>query len=519
MSSITEPPREQFRLSMLLNDTRYRSYTFQVIALVLMILFMAYLGWNLVRNLADLGQDISWRFLGEPAGYDINQRPIPYTNQDTHLRAAFVGVLNTLIVAVLGCITATILGVFAGVLRLSNNWIVAKLMSVYVEAFRNVPVLIWILIIFFIMTAALPAPSAFRGADPDQTMLLDAMAFTNRGVYVPQPVAGPGGWLLLFVGIASIVGVFAYRSYATKLLYDTGRDLPRGWPSLAILIVPSLLVWLAFSLTAGSAKNTLLVPEGAGGQTLESYLTEEGGATLCLVDGSSSSTVAKTEILKLRNAARSGPVDDRVNINVRTNRVESRAAALAAFEEGACNLLALPEAAAAEVGAGAALETQLREGRPLEFDRPYLAGFNFSDGIQVRGSLIALWFALAIYTGAFIAENVRAGIQAIPRGQTEAAASLGLRPGRIMSLVILPQALRIIIPPVISQYLNLTKNSSLAIAVGYMDVTGTLGGITLNQTGRAIETILLLMLFYLVISLTISAAMNAFNSAVRLKER
>ena len=158
-------------------------------------------------------------------------------------------------------------------------------------------------------------------------------------------------------------------------------------------------------------------------------------------------------------------------------------------------------------------------GRPITFDYPALAGFNFQGGIHVRGSLIALWLALSVYTGAFIAENVRAGIQAVDRGQTEAAASLGMRPRRIMNLVILPQALRIIIPPLISQYLNLTKNSSLAIAVGYMDVTGTLGGITLNQTGRAIECVLMLMLFYLAISLAISAVMNIYNKSIALKER
>ncbi|NDH26419.1 MAG: ABC transporter permease subunit, partial [Rhodobacteraceae bacterium] len=155
----------------------------------------------------------------------------------------------------------------------------------------------------------------------------------------------------------------------------------------------------------------------------------------------------------------------------------------------------------------------------LYFDYPALKGFNFKGGLQIRGSLIALWFALAIYTGAFIAENVRAGILSVSRGQTEAAAALGLRPNRIMNLVILPQALRVIIPPMISHYLNITKNSSLAIAVGYMDVTGTLGGITLNQTGRAIETILLLMVFYLTISLSISVIMNVYNNSVKLKER
>jgi general L-amino acid transport system permease protein len=158
-------------------------------------------------------------------------------------------------------------------------------------------------------------------------------------------------------------------------------------------------------------------------------------------------------------------------------------------------------------------------GNPIGLEYPALKGFNFKGGIWARGSLLSLWFALSIYTGAFIAENVRAGIQAVSKGQSEAAASLGLRPGRIMNLVILPQALRVIIPPLISNYLNLTKNSSLAIAVGYMDVTGTLGGITLNQTGRAIETVLLLMAFYLIISLGISAIMNVYNHSIKLKGR
>ena len=404
MTAMTEPPRETFRLSMLINDTRYRSLTFQFIALILLVLFMGWLASNAAQNLEDLGQDISYEFLGDPAGYDINQQPIPFSSQDTHMRASFVGLLNTLIVAFLGCVTATLLGVGAGVLRLSNNWLVAKLMSVYVEVFRNVPVLIWILIIFSIMTFALPQPRAFRGDEATASMWFDAVAFTNRGVFVPKPLWGDGSIVVVATFVLSLVAIFFYRRYATKLLYDTGRLLPTGWPTLAILVLPTLLMFFIM-------------------------------------------------------------------------------------------------------------------GRPISLEYPELGGFNFRGGIQIRGSLIALWFALAIYTGAFIAENVRAGIQAISSGQTEAAASLGLRPGRIMSLVILPQALRVIIPPLISQYLNLTKNSSLAIAVGYMDITGTLGGITLNQTGRAIEAILLLMLFYLLVSLGISAVMNAYNNAVKLKER
>ena len=410
MTTLTDPPTQSFQLSQLINDTRYRSYTFQFIALLLLIAGIAYLGSNLARNLAAAGLNISYDFLGEPAGYDINQRPIEYTSQSTHARASIVGILNTLIVAFLGCVTATILGVIAGVLRLSKNWIVAKLMAVYVEAFRNVPVLIWIIIIFTIMTAALPGPREFRGDNATASMLFDTFAFTNRGVYVPAPVfqnalggsQGLSALLIIAVLIASFFGAKAVGSWATRVQETTG-DRPTTWyMTLGIWFVPLIIVLFALGLT---------------------------------------------------------------------------------------------------------------------WDVPALRGFNFQGGLQIRGSLIALWFALAIYTGAFIAENVRAGIQAISKGQTEAAASLGLRPGRIMNLVILPQALRVIIPPLISQYLNLTKNSSLAIAVGYMDVTGTLGGITLNQTGRAIETILLLMLFYLTISLSISAIMNVYNNSIRLKER
>jgi general L-amino acid transport system permease protein len=404
MSTLTDPSAESFRLSMLVNDTRYRSYTFQFIALLCIIALFSYLGVNLVQNLSQAGLNISFDFLGNPSGYDINQRPIEYNSQSAHFRAAMVGILNTLIVAFLACISATVIGVFAGVARLSPNWLLRKLMSFYVEAFRNVPVLIWILIIFSIMTAALPAPNAFRGENPTASMLWDAFAFTNRGVYAPKPIWLDGSWIVVATFILSVVGAIAYRRYATKLLYATGRLLPMGWPTLAIIILPALIMY---------------------------YLT----------------------------------------------------------------------------------------GRPIDLEYPALKGFNFQGGLNMLGSLIALWFALAIYTGAFIAENVRAGIQAISKGQTEAAASLGLRPNRIMNLVILPQALRVIIPPLISQYLNITKNSSLAIAVGYMDITGTLGGITLNQTGRAIECVLLLMLFYLTISLAISAVMNLYNNAVKLKER
>ena len=404
MSSITDPPEGSFRLSMLFNDTRYRSLTFQAIAAMILALLIWYLGNNLIQNLRAAGLNISFGFLGSSAGYDINQSLIEYDSQASHGRAAVVGILNTLLVAVLACITATLFGVVAGVLRLSDNWLISKLMAVYVEIFRNIPVLIWIIIIFTIMTNVMPAPRDFRGDTPEASMLFDSFAFTNRGIYLPAPVWGPGSLIVVLTFIASVIGIFAFRRYATKTLYDTGRLLPTFWPSVGLFFVPAILMHFIM-------------------------------------------------------------------------------------------------------------------GQPVTLDYPALTGFNFSGGIQLGGPLIALWFALSIYTGAFIAENVRAGIQAVSQGQTEAAGALGMRPGRIMSLVVLPQALRVIIPPLISQYLNITKNSSLAIAVGYADVTATLGGITLNQTGRAIECVLLLMLFYLTISLTISAVMNTYNNSVKLKER
>ncbi|MEM9551290.1 MAG: ABC transporter permease subunit, partial [Pseudomonadota bacterium] len=197
MTTITDPPRQSFQLSMLLNDTRYRSYTFQAIALLVLIVSFGYLTSNLMRNLAAAGLNISYGFLGEPAGYDINQTLVEYNSQSSHSQAALVGILNTLLVAFLACVTATVFGVIAGVLRLSKNWLVSKLMAFYVEIFRNIPVLIWIIIIFTIMTAVLPGPRAFRGDDPAATMVMDVFAFTNRGIYIPGPVWGPGSLVVV----------------------------------------------------------------------------------------------------------------------------------------------------------------------------------------------------------------------------------------------------------------------------------------------------------------------------------
>jgi general L-amino acid transport system permease protein len=404
MADLTAPPREPFRLSQLLYDARYRSLTIQVVAAILIMLLLVELVDNTVTNLAALGKDISFGFLWTTSGYDINQQIIPFTSQDTHARAALVGILNTLLVAALGCVLATVIGVLAGVLRLSKNWLVARVMTVYVEAMRNTPLLIWIYIVFAVMTEATPQPREFREGGNASMILWDSVAISNRGVYIPAPVWGPGSGVVIAVFLLSVLGIFILRRVARKRQEQTGQQLPVLWISLGLLFVPALLAFFVM-------------------------------------------------------------------------------------------------------------------GRPVSLDYPVLGGFNFDGGIQIRNSLIALWLALSLYTSAFIAEIVRAGILAVSKGQTEAAFALGMQPNRTMQLVILPQALRVIIPPLISQYLNLTKNSSLAIAVGYMDVRSTLGGITINQTGRELEGMLLLGLFYLITSLIISSLMNFYNSTVKLKER
>ena len=418
MTDIPLPAHTPFRLSMLVYDRRYRSMTFQVIVFILVMALCWWLISNTIYNLAVLGKDFSFNFLFQRAGYDIPQRLIPYTADDTHLRAAVVGLLNTLLVAVLGCIAATILGVAIGVARLSNSWLFARLMTVYVEIFRNVPLLLWILIIYAIFTDVLPPPNAYRGDDPAMSMILfDQIALTNRYTAIPTLAMtnDPGSltlgwritinWATVAFLVAIIGGWYARKAIlnrAQNIQDKTGRRPTTWWINLAIMTVPSILLIFYFGLH-------LIAPE--------------------------------------------------------------------------------------------------------------LKGFNFAGGINLSNSLVVLWLALTLYTSAFIAQIVRSGILAISKGQSEASSALGMRPKRTMNLVILPQALRVIIPPLISQYLNLTKNSSLAIAVGYMDLRGTLGGTTQNQTGRELESIVLMMLIYLALSLIISGGMNVFNRSVRLKER
>ncbi len=379
-------------------DKETRSIFIQIITMVIVFTFLGLIIHNVVNNLEIAGKDFSFNFLSYPAGYDITFQPfISYSPTDTHLRAAAVGISNTLLVAVSGIILASILGFTMGVLRLSNNWLISRLVYVFLEFTRNVPVLLHILFIYSIFLYVLPVPKKAIN-------ISDTVFLTNRGFFLPSPVFEDGFGFVWIALLAAIAIVVFFVRWERKNQDATGENYPVFSISLALLFGLPLIVFFI-------------------------------------------------------------------------------------------------------------------SGTPMAWDIPAMKGFNFKGGTSIKPEYIALTFALSYYTSCFIAENVRAGILAISHGQTEAALALGLLPNRTLQIVVIPQALRVIIPPLASQYLNLTKNSSLAIAIGYMDVVATVGGITLMQTGKEMETMIIVLLTYLFFSLIISAFMNWFNRRMSLVER
>jgi general L-amino acid transport system permease protein len=386
-----------FSIGRLWNDKEARSVLIQILTLVLLVAFLAYIISNAIANLEAIGKTFSYDFLTEPASYDINQHLIPYTSRSTHLRAAVVGLLNTLLVAACGIVLATVLGFILGVLRLSSNWLVNRMAYCFIEFTRNVPVLLHILLIHGIIVTSLPVPR--QAIDVGNTFFL-----SNRGFFVPSPQFEPAFWAVAIAFVVAIAFAVAFSKYARKVQDETGKRYPVLWINLAALVLLPALVYVI-------------------------------------------------------------------------------------------------------------------AGRPMTWQFPELKGFNYQGGMVLRPEFLALWLALSYYTSSFIAEIVRAGILSVSYGQTEAAYALGLRPNRTLSLIIIPQALRVIVPPLASQYMNLTKNSSLAIAIGYMDLVATIGGISLMQTGKEMETMIIVLLTYLALSLAISAFMNWYNQRIKLVER
>jgi general L-amino acid transport system permease protein len=352
---------------------------------------------NTLHNMQQRGISTGFGFLNSEAGFGILMTLIPFDESYTYGRTFLVGLLNTLLVATLGIFFATIIGFIMGVSRLSRNWIISRLATLYIEVFRNIPLLLQIMFWYFAVLRPLPGPR--------QSLIFNDMLFlNNRGLYMPSPIYEQGFWLVVVVLLVAIAAAVLVARWAHKRQEATGQ--------------PFHTVYAAIGLVLG-----------------------------------------------------------------------------------------LP------------FLTFLMMGSPLSWDMPVLQRFNMGGGMVVIPELAALLVALSIYTGAFIAEAVRSGILAVSHGQTEAAHALGLRPGPTLRLVIIPQALRVIIPQLTSQYLNLTKNSSLATAIGYPDLVAVFAGTTLNQTGQAVEVIAMTMAVYLAISLSISLFMNWYNKRIQLVER
>ena len=382
-------------------NSRVRKIIPQLITLLVVILIFGFFTFNAQINMDNRGIEFGFGFLSQESSFDVQFSLIDYDGSHSYARAYLVGLLNTLLVAFIGIIISTILGVIVGIARLSPNYLIERTAAFYVEFFRNIPLLLQIFFWYFAALRALPLPQ-------DADAILGVSYLTIKGFYTPSFV-----WenlnIFFYSIIAAIISIVVIRNYARKLQENQGRQLPVFSISIGLLIILPLLTFLF------------------------------GGVS-------------------------------------------------------------------------------------LDFEVPVLkqlstTGFIYEGGLSIPPELIALTLALSLYTATFIAECVRAGIQGISKGQKEAAASIGLTPNQVLKLVIMPQALRIIIPPTTNQYLNLTKNSSLAAAIAYPDLVLVFAGTALMQTGRAIEIVSITMLTYLSISLSISVLMNWYNKKIAIKEK
>ncbi|MDT6941103.1 amino acid ABC transporter permease [Brucella pseudogrignonensis] len=379
-----------------MNDPKFRGQLFQIAVLICLVAAAYWIVSNTIANLQRANIASGFGFLEGRAGFDISQALIPFSSDSTYGRALLVGFLNTLLVAATGIVAATILGFLIGIGRLSNNWLIAKLCTVYVEVFRNIPPL---LIVFFWYVGVISILPQIR-----QSIELPFSVFiNNRGISFPKPDFGGAGAWVFTAFIIAILASIAIGFYSRNKQAATGKRLPVLWITVALLLaLPTL---------------TMLIGGGA-----------------------------------------------------------------------------------------------------LSFELPELGRFRLQGGMTLGPEFLSLFLSLSFYTAAYIAEIVRSGIVGISKGQTEAAHALGLSPSLTTRLVVIPQAMRIIIPPLTSQYLNLMKDSSLAIAVGYADIV-SIGGTIMNQTGQAIEVITIWAIVFVSLSLTASAFMNWFNTKVALKER
>jgi len=391
------PPKQSFSFS----DQKTRGQIYQFITIALLIWFVWWIVDNTATNMNDQNIQFGFKFLGTEAGFGIIQSLVDYSEESSYGRVFVVGLLNTLVVAFLGCLLATVVGFAVGVGRLSSNWVIRKVSTVYVETLRNIPLLLQIFFWYHAVLKPLASPRVAHKLGDELWISL-----TNNGLLLPKPVPENGFGIVLIAFFLGILATILVSRWAKKRQMETGQQFPTFWVSLVLILGLPFLVYLVM------------------------------GSPITMQPG------------------------------------------------------------------------EMGKFRPLN-----------GLGLNIIPELMALLFALVAYTAAFIAEIVRSGIQAVSHGQTEAAHALGLRQGPTLRLVIIPQALRVIIPPLTSQYLNLTKNSSLATAIAYPDLVAAFAGTVLNQTGKAVEIIMMTMAVYLTISLITSIFMNWYNAKSALVER
>ncbi|HEX4303414.1 MAG TPA: amino acid ABC transporter permease [Rhizomicrobium sp.] len=372
-------------------DTKWQAVFYQALVLLALAVVCIWLGHNAADALARRHVASGFAFLDKTAGFGISQTLIDYTEESSYGRAMWVGLVNTLLVSAISIVLSTLIGFIVGIGRLSSNWLVAKLCTVYVETLRNIPLLLQVVFWYFGVLQTLPGPR-------DSLHAGEWIVLNNRGVYVPEVIFQHGSWIVIAALVVGLAISFGLHRWSQIVQLRTGHR-PSVWWAMPLLI--------------------------AGLPTLALYATHI----------------------------------------------------------------------------------------PFGLSWPELAGFSYEGGLQINPELAGLTLALSIYTAAYIAEIVRAGLLSVARGQGEAASALGLKRSLALRLVLVPQAMRVIIPPLASEYLSLTKNSSLAIAIGYPDLVAVFAGTVLNQTGQAIEILSLTMAIYLVLSLIVSALMNLYNKA------
>lgn len=539
MAELSPTPQKKPESIPFWRDGRVIGILGQIVFVIFVLIGTAWILGNVSDNIGALGSfrcpdgtesfSCGFNFLGIDAQFDIAESVIAYDPSDSYAKAMTVGALNTLKVSVFGIFFATILGTFTGIARLSNNWLVSNIAKWYVDFFRNTPLLLQLFFIYFGVILLFPG---IREAIQPLGM---PVYLSQRGFNLPGLAFLPSSRILFLFLFAALIAVIIIWVLLGMREQKLGKSINRalwcvlafvgimvaGWfvatavPSSQAIMVGETLPISSFEDIPGLVAERLGVSDLATVETavadgtLETSAVNEAALRICVVKGGAPETNLGNQLIA-------------ANVPYNVNRSDRIDQAKRAFENGECELIVGRNTVLTDYQATLENGSQFPiigiDETPIRVSIPRIEGLNFQGGIKMTPSFAAILIGLVLYTGAFIAEIVRAGMQSVPKGQTEAARALGLSEGQRLRLIILPQAMRVIIPPLTSQYLNLAKNSSLAIAVGFADMWA-ISYTTLNQSGRAVQVFLIVMASYLTLSLIISFLLNWYNRRISLVER